>query len=47
VVTLDGVIFNEAIRPALRVAAENTRGVKSVEDHMAWVEPVTGTALGA
>ncbi len=47
VVTLDGVIFNEAIRPALRVAAENTPGVKSVEDHMAWVEPVTGTALGA
>jgi CBS-domain-containing membrane protein len=47
VVTLDGVIFNEAIRPALRVAAENTPGVKSVEDHMVWVEPVTGTALGA
>jgi osmotically-inducible protein OsmY len=47
VVSLDGVIFNEAIRPALRVAAENTPGVKSVEDHMAWVEPVTGTALGA
>jgi CBS domain-containing protein len=47
VVTLDGVIFNEAIRPALRVAAENTPGVRAVEDHMAWVEPVTGTALGA
>jgi CBS domain-containing protein len=47
VVTLDGVIFNEAIRPALRVAAENTPGVKAVEDHIAWVEPVTGTALGA
>ena len=47
VVTLDGVIFNEAIRPALRVAAENTPGVKAVEDHMVWVEPVTGTALGA
>jgi hypothetical protein len=29
------------------VAAENTPGVKAVEDHIAWVEPVTGTALGA
>jgi CBS domain-containing protein len=47
VVTLEGVLFNEALRPALRVAAENTPGVKSVEDHMVWVEPVTGAALGA
>jgi CBS domain-containing protein len=47
VVTLEGVIFNEAVRPALRVAAENTPGVKEVEDHMVWVEPVTGATLGA
>jgi CBS domain-containing protein len=47
VVTLEGVLFNEAIRPALRVAAENTAGVRRVEDHMVWVEPVTGAALGA
>jgi CBS domain-containing protein len=47
VVTLEGVLFNEAIRPALRVAAENTPGVKSVQDRMVWVEPVTGAALGA
>jgi CBS domain-containing protein len=47
VVTLDGVLFNEALRPALRVAAENTPGVKDVEDNMVWVEPVTGAALGA
>jgi CBS domain-containing protein len=47
VVALEGVLFNEALRPALRVAAENTPGVKSVEDHMVWVEPVTGAALGA
>jgi len=46
-VTLEGVLFNEALRPALRVVAENTQGVKSVEDHMVWVEPVTGAALGA
>jgi len=47
VVSLEGVIFNEAVRPALRVAAENTAGVKRVEDRMVWVEPVTGAALGA
>lgn len=46
-VTLDGVIFNEAVRPALRVAAENTPGVRAVEDRMVWVEPVTGATLGA
>ncbi len=44
---LEGVIFNESVRDALRVAAENTPGVKAVEDHMVWVEPVTGAALGA
>ncbi|HTZ71432.1 MAG TPA: CBS domain-containing protein [Acetobacteraceae bacterium] len=47
VVTLEGVLFNEALRPALRVAAENAPGVVRVEDHMVWVEPVTGAALGA
>jgi len=47
VVRLDGVLFNEALRPALRVAAENVPGVTQVEDNMVWVEPVTGAALGA
>jgi CBS domain-containing protein len=47
VVSLEGVIFNEAVRPALRVAAENSPGVKRVEDHLVWVEPVTGAALGS
>jgi CBS domain-containing protein len=47
VVSLEGVIFNEAVRPALRVAAENTQGVQAVVDRMVWVEPVTGAALGA
>lgn len=46
VAILEGVVFNEAVRPALRVAAENTPGVKRVEDHLVWVEPVTGAALG-
>jgi CBS domain-containing protein len=47
VVTLEGVIFNEEVRPALRVAAENTPGVKSVEDRLIWVEPVTGAVIGS
>jgi CBS domain-containing protein len=47
VVDLTGVLFNEAVRPALRVAAENTPGVKTVNDHLVWVEPVTGAALGS
>ena len=47
VVDLTGVLFNEAVRPALHVAAENTPGVKQVVDHLVWVEPVTGAALGS
>jgi CBS domain-containing protein len=47
VVSLDGVIFNESVRPALRVAAQNIPGVKAVEDHLVAVEPVTGMAIGA
>jgi CBS domain-containing protein len=47
VVDLTGVLFNEAVRPALHVAAENTPGVKKVVDHLVWVEPVTGAALGS
>ncbi|MBV9686183.1 MAG: CBS domain-containing protein [Alphaproteobacteria bacterium] len=42
VVTLDGVILDEQKRSALRVAAENVPGVKTVVDHIVWVEPVTG-----
>jgi CBS domain-containing protein len=47
VVALEGVIFNDGLRPALRVAAQNIPGVKAVEDHLVWVEPVTGMSLGA
>jgi CBS domain-containing protein len=42
VVHLWGVILDERNREAIRVAAENTAGVKAVEDHMVWVEPVSG-----
>ena len=40
VVHLSGVITEERQRHALRVAAENIRGVKKVEDNIiTWIEP--------
>jgi len=45
VVDLNGVILDEKEREALRVVAENTPGVRAVEDHLVWVEPVSGTVI--
>lgn len=45
VVELNGVIFEEKEREALRVAAENVPGVKAVADRLVWVEPVSGTVI--
>jgi CBS domain-containing protein len=45
VVDLDGVVFDEHERRALRVAAENVPGVKAVSDRLVWVEPVSGTVI--
>jgi CBS domain-containing protein len=47
VVDLNGVILDENERGALRVAAENVPGVRAVEDHLVWVEPVSGTVIDA
>jgi CBS domain-containing protein len=47
VVDLNGVILDENEREALRVAAENVPGVRAVEDHLVWVEPVSGTIVDA
>jgi len=47
VVTLDGVILNEKMRNALRVAAENVPGVKAVVDRIIWVEPHSGIIVEA
>ena len=47
VVDLNGVILDEKERAALRVAAENVPGVRTVEDHLVWVEPVSGTVVDA
>lgn len=43
--TLAGVITDEWVRDALRVAVENVPGVKSVKDDMLLLEPFTGTIL--
>lgn len=32
-------------REAQRIVAENVAGVKSVVDHMIWVEPPSGTVI--
>jgi CBS domain-containing protein len=45
VVDLNGVILEEKEREALRVVAENAPGVKAVEDHLVWVEPVSGIVI--
>ncbi len=47
VVDLWGTITNEPERHGIRVIAENTPGVKSVNDHMVYIEPYTGTVIDA
>jgi CBS domain-containing protein len=46
-VELYGTITDERERPALRVLAENQPGVKTVVDHLVWVEPVSGFVIPA
>jgi len=45
VVTLSGVVTDERQRQALRVVAENVAGVKKIEDHLVWVEPMSGMVI--
>jgi CBS domain-containing protein len=45
VVHLWGTILDERQRKGIRVAAENTPGVRSVEDHLVWVEPTSGLVV--
>ena len=44
-VELSGTITDERERMALRVVCENIAGVKSVIDHLAWVDPLSGMAI--
>jgi CBS domain-containing protein len=45
VVDLNGVILEEKERESLRVVAENVSGVRAVQDHLIWIEPVSGTVI--
>jgi CBS domain-containing protein len=45
VVTFDGAITDERLRPGLKVIAENTPGVTEVHDRMCWIEPNSGIYL--
>jgi CBS domain-containing protein len=45
VVGLWGTILDERDRQAIRVVAENVGGIKEVQDHLVWVEPMTGMCL--
>jgi CBS domain-containing protein len=45
VVELWGTITDERERKAIVVAAENAPGVKAVNDHLAWVDAISGMVL--
>jgi CBS domain-containing protein len=45
IVDLDGMIFDERQRMAMKVAAENVPGVKGVVDHLTWIEPLSGIVI--
>ena len=47
VVQLSGALTDERQRQGIHVAAENIPGVKKIEDHMVWIEPISGTAIEA
>jgi CBS domain-containing protein len=46
VVEFGGTITEEAQRDALKVAAENIAGVKTVVDNLIWIEPTSGMVVG-
>jgi len=45
VVSLTGTIFDARQRLALRVAVENTPGVRAVRDKLAWIDPGSGLVI--
>src|SRR5262245_3729544 len=47
VVHLSGTLLDERHRGAIRVAAERIAGVKAIEDHLVWVDPVSGMVMPA
>lgn len=47
IVALSGVITDEKERQACIVAAENVPGVKKVQDHLVWIEPMSVMAFSS
>jgi CBS domain-containing protein len=47
VAELRGVLLDERLREAINVVVENTPGVKRIEDHLVWVEPISGMTIPA
>lgn len=45
VVDVWGTITNEEERRAIHVVVENTPGVKTIHDHLVYIEPYTGTVI--
>jgi CBS domain-containing protein len=45
VVTFNGFVYDERTRTALKVAAENTPGVKGVVDQLVWLDLTTGMTV--
>jgi hypothetical protein len=45
VVHLWGMLFDERQRGAIHVVAENTAGVKAIQDHLVWIEPMSGMVI--
>jgi CBS domain-containing protein len=45
VVHLWGMLFDERQRGAIHVVVENTPGVKSIQDHLVWIEPMSGMVI--
>jgi len=45
VVELRGAVTNDNERVGLRVIAENTPGIRAVQDRLVWVEPLSGTVI--
>jgi CBS domain-containing protein len=44
-VRLNGMIMDERERAAIVVAASNVPGVRAIDDHMVFIEPVSGIAI--
>lgn len=45
-VSLEGIVYDEPTRAALRVAAQNTPGVKGVRDELSLIDPSTTMIVG-